>query len=91
MAEALIYTCPTCGSDVRVGSSCPGCPPKSQKRSWSQPKSQDGLDLPADDFDYDSFVKEEFGNLPHRALGLPWYWWGLAICLLILLIFGVLT
>jgi hypothetical protein len=89
MPETLSYTCPTCGSDVRVGSPCPGCAKKPKKPAWSQPKSHDGLHLPDDDFDYDSFIEREFSQLPHRALRIPWYWWTLAIFLILGLILSV--
>lgn len=89
MPETLTYLCPFCGSDVRVGNPCSGCAKKSKKRPWEQPTSQDGLDLPDDDFDYDDFVEHEFGKLPHRGLRLPWYWWALGIFLLIGLILAV--
>lgn len=73
--EVLSYVCPFCDCEVRVGDSCAGCVKKAKKRSWEQDKSQDGLDLPDDDFNYDEFVAREFGEAPHRTLGLKWYWW----------------
>jgi hypothetical protein len=48
------------------------------------------LDLPDEAFDYDEFVAREFGKAPHRALGLRWYWWGLAVVLLLGMIFSAL-
>jgi hypothetical protein len=86
-AEIMTYLCPFCGVQARVGKPCPGCikkeskrPPK--KRAWRQDPSQDGLDLPDDDFDYDEFCQQEFGKAPHRVLGLRWYWWLLAVVVL---------
>lgn len=87
--ENLQYTCPFCDSQVIVGKPCPGCAEKStlkkpKNRSWEQPKAQDGLDLPdEDEFDYDDFVAREFGNAPHRQTGIKWYWWALALALLV--------
>ncbi|NQX02467.1 hypothetical protein HQ447_17550 [bacterium] len=85
--EVLSYLCPFCDRQVRVGSRCPGCVKKAklakrQKRSWEQAPGKDGLDLPDDDFDYDSFVTREFGKAPHQALGLRWYWWLLGVVVL---------
>jgi len=93
--EDLQYTCPFCDSQVRVGKPCLGCAKKStpsppEKRSWEQPKSQDGLDLPdEDEFDYDDFVAREFGKAPHRQTGLQWYWWVLAVGLLLAMLAGL--
>jgi hypothetical protein len=89
MPETLTYLCPFCGSDVRVGIPCLGCAKKTKKRSWEQPPSQDGLDLPDDDFDYDDFIQREFGKLPHRRFHLPWYWWALGVCLILTLLISV--
>lgn len=92
------YTCPTCGSEVKVGGICPGCVPKRKKRKrkveagpkkrkhWEQESAYDGLGIPDDEFDYEEFVAREFSNKPHRQIGIKWYWWvtavGLAIALM---------
>lgn len=92
MPETLSYICPFCAREVRVGGPCPGCEkksPKPGKKSWAQDKSADGLDLPADDFDYDAFIAREFGKSPHRALGIKWYWWLLGVAVLSGMIIGV--
>lgn len=96
MPEALSYICPSCGSEVRVGSQCAGCAkkpskkgktsPKRAKKSWEQDGSLDGLDLPNDEFDYDQFVEREFGKSPHAKLGVKWYWWLLGVIVLVSLI-----
>lgn len=89
MPDVLTYLCPFCDSKVRVGSPCPGCAKKVRKKertkthAWSQPSSQDGLDLPDDDFDYEAFIAREFGKAPHRSSGIKWYWWWLAVALVI--------
>ncbi len=93
MTEVLSYVCPFCGGQVRVGKPCPGCLKKVKKPqplSWEQEKSKDGLDLPGDDFDYDEFIAREFGKSPHRRSELKWYWWALAVALLIGMISGVI-
>lgn len=94
MTEVLKYVCPTCGQDARVGRPCPGCVKKSGKpktRSWERDPAADGLDLPDTDFNYDNFAAREFGKAPHRALGVKWYWWALAVALLVGLISGILS
>lgn len=98
------YMCPTCGAEVKVGAACPGCVPKKRsrkkrvsaapkKRSWDQDSMSDGVDIPDEDFDYDEFVQREFGNTPHKQIGIKWYWWAtavaLAVSILVLLMLGV--
>jgi hypothetical protein len=98
MPEVLSYICPSCGTEVRVGELCPGCPKKKRSpkvskdkpKSWAQPKSGDGLDLPGEDFDYNEFISREFGKAPHHKTGQKWYWWLLATAVLIAMFFGLL-
>jgi len=95
MEELLTYVCPFCEREVRVGQPCPGCAkkgkkPRAKKRSWEQNPAEDGLNLPDDDFDYDEFIAREFGKAPHRTLGIKWYWWVLAVALLVALTAGVI-
>lgn len=94
MPKALRYICPFCETEVAVGKPCPGCAKKSKKprpkkKSWEQDSSAGGLNLPDDDFDYDDFIAREFGKAPHKKTGLKWYWWALAIALLIGMIYGI--
>lgn len=95
MPEVLSYICPSCGSEVRVGELCPGCPkkqrkPKVKSKSWEQSKSADGLDLPGGDFDYNDFVLREFGVAPHQKTGQKWYWWVLALAILVAMFAGLI-
>jgi hypothetical protein len=55
--------CPICGGDVPPKAlACPGCG-ADHNSGWKPDGAFDGLDLPGDeDFDYDAFVKEEFGG-----------------------------
>lgn len=93
------YLCPGCDQEVRVGSrGCTRCHPsathrkrpkaaaKRARRSWEQDASYDGLDLPAEDFDYDDFVAREFGGMPHRRIGVAWYWWLTAVIVIVLMV-----
>lgn len=90
------WICPGCGLELKVGiSGCPKCRPKPKRRkkpkakqarqSWEQDPSYDGLDLPDEDFDYDEYVAREFGNQPHKKLGIAWYWWVTGMVLLIVM------
>lgn len=78
--EADWFACPTCGDEVRVGSS--GC----QKCRGTQPgdPAQD-----PEDFDYDDWQKREFGASskikPHH---LPWKYWLAGILLVAAMIWS---
>lgn len=97
MPETLTYVCPFCDREVRVGKSCPGCAGTSRKtkparKSWEGNSTPDGLDLPDDDFDYDSFIAREFGDgSPHRRIGAKWYWWLLGILALAAMAAGLVS
>lgn len=55
--------CPVCGRDVPPKArSCPGCG-ASHDSGWNEEAASSGLDLPGEeDFDYDAFVENEFGE-----------------------------
>ncbi len=73
-----LYICPGCGAEVRVGSSgCPRCTPRRPERRSEHRESTD----PDDEFDYDTFIAEEFGH-PLKPRGIAWHWWITAIVLL---------
>jgi hypothetical protein len=85
--DADWYACPECGAEVRVGSrGCTAC----HGKSWEQDEYLDGLDLPEDpaEFNYDEFVKREFGRGSARVkpAGLAWKWWITGVLLLSALI-----
>lgn len=89
--------CPFCDLEVRVGRPCEGCSkkqkpvPANTKRSWEQDKMYAGMDLSHEDFDYDEFVAKEFGYLPHKKIGVKWYWWALGVVLVGLMIAGLVS
>ena len=85
--EADWYACPSCGDEVRVGSTgCRKCRslPAGPKDAWP-----DGVDLPedAEDFDYGAWKQREFGTTakvkPHH---LAWKYWLAGILVLAALI-----
>ena len=85
------YQCPTCNHEATVGIPCPNCAPKkkqvkAQTKSWHQDKHVEGLDLPDEDFDYNDFVKREFGRSPHHKIGIKWYWFVVAILLVLYIV-----
>jgi hypothetical protein len=88
--EADWYACPTCGSEVRVGSSgCRQCP--SDKRKEEEEAWPDGVDLPEDpeDFDYADWKKREFGAASRiKPHALPWKYWLAGILLLVAMVWA---
>ncbi len=83
------YACPGCGAEVRVGSrGCPEC--KDKPASWEQDDYLDGVNVPDEDFDYNDFVRREFGKGAARVKppGLRWYWWITGLMLLGLMVAG---
>jgi len=80
--------CPNCGADVPPKArACPECG-ADEKTGWSERAAAQRLGLPDDEFDYDEFVKEEFGdkNQPKRPQ-IGWFWWLVAVGLLIAIAF----
>lgn len=82
--------CPNCGAEVpRNARACPACG-SDETTGWSEEAAASGLDLPNQDFDYEEFVKEEFGSPSPLPRGLHWFWWLVGIGLLAGLLFLVL-
>ena len=76
--------CPVCGEWVYRGQvaceECGAC----AKSGWKADSAYDGLDLPGDDddFDYDAFIAEEFGEGQPKP-PIPVFWWCVGIVLVI--------
>ena len=78
-------TCPNCGADVPANAkACPECG-SDYETGWSDQAQAQNLGLPDEAFDYESFVKEEFGKAEGHSLRIHWFWWVIAVILLILL------
>lgn len=74
--------CPVCGEEVpRNAPACSECG-ADHNSGWKEEADVAGLDLPDDDFRYDEWVREEFGNSPKPAAIKP-IWWIAAIILVI--------
>jgi hypothetical protein len=72
-------TCPNCGAEVPPKArACPECGADEQT-GWSEAARTDGLDLPDQNFDYDGFVKLEFGDKSPVPRGIHWFWWVIAL------------
>ena len=77
------FRCPTCGRTLSPNArSCGGCGAEREGSEWLAPEAYDGLQFGDDEFDYDEFVKEEFGKEGPMPKGIRWYWWLIAIALL---------
>ena len=71
--------CPNCGAEVSPrAKACPECG-ADEETGWSEAAGTDGLDLPDDNFDYDDFVKREFGSPNPVPRGIHWFWWVVAL------------
>jgi len=75
--------CPNCGAEVPPrAKACPECG-SDEQTGWSEKAATDHLDLPDENFDYDDFVKREFGQKKSRTLPKGFIWWIVALALLI--------
>ena len=77
--------CPACGTPVPPNARC--CPEcgSDHETGWSDDATAQHLGLPDDEFDYDEFVKKEFGGESTRPEvrpnGISWLWWIVALIL----------
>ena len=77
-------TCPNCGADVPADAKvCPECGADEQT-GWSEEAYASHLNLPDDSFQYDEFAKREFGKKKLVPYGINWFWWAIALFLLVL-------
>jgi hypothetical protein len=77
--------CPNCGGEVPPkAKACPECG-SDEATGWSERAGAQRLDLPDDEFDYDEFVKEEFGEEKRavRPRGVNWFWWLIALVVIV--------
>ena len=71
--------CPNCGAEVPPrAKACPECG-SDEQTGWSEEAHADGLGLPDQEFDYDDFVKREFGSKKPVPRGVHWFWWVVAV------------
>jgi uncharacterized membrane protein YvbJ len=75
--------CPVCGEDVPSGAlACPECG-ADHNSGWQQDaETYEALDLPDEDFNYDEFVREEFGS-SFKPAGMKTIWWITAILIIV--------
>ena len=82
--------CPVCGEHVpRDALACPQCGTDHNSGWKEDADTYDGVDLPEHDFNYDDFVKREFGSQVKPAeLKLIWWIVGIALIVACLLYFS---
>ena len=75
--------CPNCGAEVpHKAKACPECG-SDEQTGWSEEAHASGLDLPEEQFDYDGFVNREFGEKSLVPRGMRWFWWLIALAVLV--------
>lgn len=78
--------CPNCGTEVpddaRV---CPECG-ADEETGWSDKAHTERLGIPDEDFDYDRFVEEEFGEAKPKTSPARWLWSVVALILIVLML-----
>jgi len=83
--------CPHCGAEVPRGAAC--CPTcgSDEKTGWSEDAIHSSPAVPEEgDFDYEDFVRREFGGQDPRPRGISWFWWVVACVLLVVSLFFLL-
>ena len=75
--------CPVCGEDISSGAlACPECG-ADHNSGWRQDaETYEALDLPDEDFNYDEFVRNEFGS-SFKPAGMKTIWWITAILIIV--------
>ena len=67
--------CPNCGAELpQTAKACPECG-SDEHTGWSERAQSEGLGLPDEEFEYEDFVKREFGDQGPVPRGLHWFWW----------------
>ena len=83
------FQCPSCGVAVSPNAKSCVCGARRDGTTWLASATYDGLDVGEDDFDYDDFVRREFGK---EGRGTNWFtrmsakerfWWFVAVVLLV--------
>ena len=79
--------CPNCGADVpRYAKACPECG-ADEATGWSESAQVTHMGIPDENFDYDQFVKEEFGSRSAKPPRIHWVWWLTALLLVVLFVY----
>ena len=81
-----VFRCPTCAASLSPNArSCGRCGTRREGGAWLTPESADGIGIDDDTFDYDDFLRREFGS---DSSGANWFsrmtpkerfWWVVAV------------
>ena len=86
----MIRECPNCGAEVPARArACPECG-SCEETGWSERAELDGPGMPDDEFNYDEFVRREFGNQRPVPRGLSPFWWVVAVLVLAAFLYALL-
>ena len=78
--------CPVCGEDVPRGSlACPECGADHNSGWREDANTYDGVDVPDADFNYEEFVRQEFGS-GGKPARVRTAWWIAAIAVIFILL-----
>ena len=78
--------CPVCGEDVPLNArACPECGADHNSGWRDDADPYDSVNLPEHDFNYDDFVRQEFGSQAKPA-ALDTIWWIVGIALIVALV-----
>jgi hypothetical protein len=73
--------CPHCGAEVPAKArACPECG-SDEQTGWAEDAATGTLDLPDDQFDYQDYLKREFGQPSPVPAGIHWFWWVVGLAL----------
>lgn len=74
--------CPNCGAELPPNArACPECG-SDEQTGWSERAAYEQLGVPDPEFDYEAFVKEEFGGGRPERPRTRWLWAVVALLLL---------
>lgn len=76
--------CPQCGAVVPPrAKACSQCG-SDDSTGWSDAAKLDQLGIPAEEFDHEAFVTEEFGDGRPKTGKNQWIWWVTALALVLI-------
>jgi hypothetical protein len=78
--------CPHCGAELPPRArACPECG-SDETTGWSDRAHTERLGIPDEEFNYDEFVREEFGQPRRPPRPMRSFWWVAAVILLLILL-----
>ncbi len=86
------FICPNCGADVPAKAlACPECG-ADENTGWSDNTIYDGTGIEdPDEFNYEDWKRRELDGHGPRRTGKQWFWWAVAVLIVALLIWLVVS